>query len=211
MREQGELMNKQGHLFMTGKMMPKDYIPYRRWLLFGSILPDLLFHTFLAGHTWDAMYEKTIRGMEELERWGEMNRCSCLCLGFYLHYVEDYFTLPHNQNFSGGFTAHVLYEKRFTQYLMRAKEADKTQQDHEWKVSSFRELQAKIESLHTEYILNKKSGFVNDEKYISKAVYCVLDYFALVLVRNRQVLDTARLEALCIAQEGWLSAGRVEV
>ena len=208
-------MNKQGHLLITGKLMPKDYNPYRRWLLFGSILPDLLFHTYLAGHTWEARFERTIRGMERLERWGEMSRCSCLCLGFYLHYVEDYFTLPHNQSFRGGFIAHVVYEKRFTQYLMRTVEEDRQHfealQEKKLQIASLQELKDQLVNLHMVYMQEKQSGFVNDGIYISKAADCVLRYFAFVFVQNRQILDSARLEAFRIAQEGWLLTGRLEV
>lgn len=195
-------MNKAGHILVTDRCLGRGYQGYRRWLLFGSILPDLLFHTYLVGHTWDATFRRTIRGMEKLERFGEMGALSCMCLGYYLHFIEDYFTYPHNKNFRGGFAAHVLYEKRFTHYLMQSQQSN----DEENQVISLSQLENELMRLHEEYMAQHMPSFAYDKKYIYAAAYCVLSYFVTVLQRNRTVLDAARMEAFCIAQDGLIGS-----
>ena len=198
-------MNKAGHIFVTGQTLKGDYQGYRRWLLFGSILPDLLFHTYLIGHTWNATFQKTIRGMARLEKWGEMGALSCIGLGYYLHFIEDYFTFPHNTNFRGGFVAHVIYEKRFTEHLMQSWQVRKEGAQ----VTDLKQLQDELIRLHEGYMAQDMPEFDCDERYIYEAADCVLTYFATVLQRNRKVLDAARLEAFYIAQDG-LMGGRHE-
>lgn len=195
-------MNKAGHIFVTGHCLGEEYQEYRRWLLFGSILPDLLFHTYLVGHTWETTFHKTMRGMEKLERFGEMGALSCIYLGYYLHFIEDYFTHPHNTNFRGGFTSHILYEKRFTGYLIHSQ----NNRDKGRHITNLNQLQNELDRLHEEYMKQTVPAFDCDEKYIYKAADCVLAYFSTVLQRNRKVLDAARMEAFCISQNGLMGS-----
>ena len=195
-------MNKAGHIFVTQNCIKGEYCSYRRWLLFGSILPDLLFHTYLAGHTWEASFQRTIRGMERLQRAGEMGALSCVWLGYYLHFIEDYFTHPHNRNFRGGFVAHVIYEKRFTEYLTQSHR----QEEDGYQVTNLNQLQSELTRLHEEYMNQSMPSFGYDEKYMYEAANCVLSYFAVVLKRNRAVLDAARMEAFSIAQDGLMGS-----
>jgi len=188
-------MNKPGHIYVTGCCINETYRPYKRWLLFGSILPDLLFHTYLVGHTWETSLAKTVRGLQRLAKWGEMNGLSCLILGYYLHYVEDYFTHPHNKNFRGGFRAHIEYEKRFTRYLRQSDKSCKAQEQ----MMNAEQLIAELTGLHEEYLAQKQWGFATDERYIYQAAECVLGCFELILTRNRRMLDAARTEAFRIA------------
>lgn len=195
-------MNKAGHIFVTGHCLGGEYQEYRRWLLFGSILPDLLFHTYLIGHTWEATFHKTMRGMEKLECFGEIGSLSCVCLGYYLHFIEDYFTHPHNTNFRGGFTSHVLYEKRFTEYLIQSQSLN----DKGAQITNLKQLQNELVRLHEEYMSQTMPAFDCDEKYIYKAADCVLAYFSTVLQRNRKVLDAARMEAFYISQNNLIGS-----
>lgn len=184
-------MNKQGHLWITEKLLPSNMQRYRRWLLFGSILPDLLYHTYITGHTWEAAFQKSIRGMKWLECSGGLNRFSCLYLGYLLHYIEDFFTLPHNKAFHGNLLAHIVYERNFSEFL-----------NDRYEVSSLtghlcsmfvEDLEVKLKRLHADYE-DGSSDFERDTKYMKEAVRQVLDYFAVVLFNNQRMFDAARLE-----------------
>ena len=91
-------MDKIGHLVMTKSLSGNIHRAHKAALLFGSILPDLLVYTYLEGHTWEATFEQITKQMKALEAKGRGGSFSYLKLGWILHYVEDYFTYPHNTN-----------------------------------------------------------------------------------------------------------------
>lgn len=200
-------MNKKGHLLLTERIMGKELQPYKGWLMFGSILPDLLFHTYLTGHTWETAFEKTVRKMESFESWGGMSGFSCMYLGYLLHYVEDFFTFPHNSGFRGGLTKHIRYERQFTQYL----END----NHQFALNmepgaSADDLKGQLCRLHEKYE-QEQSGFETDECYIRQAVSCVMHYFAGLMCKNQRLFDAAMLEMISKPQQPLIINGQREV
>lgn len=101
-------MNKRSHLFLTGKIAKNLPEEKKRWVLFGSILPDILCHTYLKGHTWESSFDGIEKRMYGLEQQGGDNRFSYLMLGWVLHYVEDFYTLAHNPVFAGDLQDHMF-------------------------------------------------------------------------------------------------------
>lgn len=196
-------MNKQGHLWITEKLLPSNMQRYRRWLLFGSILPDLLYHTYITGHTWEAAFQKSIRGMKWLECSGGLNRFSCLYLGYLLHYIEDFFTLPHNKAFHGNLLALIVYERNFSEFLNDRYEGSSLT-GHLCSMS-VEDLEVKLKRLHADYE-DGSSDFERDTKYIKEAVRQVLDYFAVVLFNNQRMFDAARLETFKVT---WKRGGLI--
>lgn len=71
--------------------------------MLGSILPDILVHTYIKKHTWKSSFDNTVNRIQKLEEKGKNSRYSFLKLGYVLHYVEDFFTYAHNSIFEGGF------------------------------------------------------------------------------------------------------------
>ena len=110
-------MDKIGHLVMTKSLSGNIHRAHKAALLFGSILPDLLVYTYLEGHTWEATFEQITKQMEALEAKGRGGSFSYLKLGWILHYVEDYFTYPHNTIFEGTIPEHYAYEKKMTKWM----------------------------------------------------------------------------------------------
>ena len=82
----------------------------RRGLYLGSILPDLLVHTYLRGHTWDTSGEKVLTKLKELEELGILNVWTGIRFGMLLHYLEDFFTMAHSRYFQGNLVEHIRYE-----------------------------------------------------------------------------------------------------
>ena len=110
-------MDKIGHLVVTKSLTGNMHKTHKAALLLGSILPDLFVYTYLEGHTWEATFDKIINHMEVLEEKGRGGCFSYLKLGWVLHYVEDYFTYPHNTIFEGTIPEHYAYEKKMTRWM----------------------------------------------------------------------------------------------
>ena len=110
-------MKKRSHLFVNREIIEQVPENKRKWLLLGSILPDILVHTYIKKHTWKSSFDNTVNRIQKLEEKGKNSRYSFLKLGYVLHYVEDFFTYAHNSIFEGGFSEHVAYESGFQKFL----------------------------------------------------------------------------------------------
>ena len=51
-------MNKYGHVTVTKRLTPMLKKRHDFALRLGSIMPDILLHTYIKGHTWDSSYNK---------------------------------------------------------------------------------------------------------------------------------------------------------
>lgn len=181
-------MQKRGHILVTKKLIPLC-MKHRNWVIFGSICPDLLLHTFIKGHTYQATAHKVLGKMRALEEEGVNNCWSALQLGMVLHYVEDYFTYPHNEAFSQKTLRektidHSLYEENQYEYIREHfpnhPQADKTADIVQW-------IQQKHEKYQQEIM-----GTQNDMEYIVECVDCVLGYFAFEFRMNQSIIDMER-------------------
>lgn len=180
-------MNKRSHLFVTEKIVKNLPEEKRSWVLFGSILPDLLYHTYFKGHTWESSFHRIEKRMYELERHGSDNRFSYLMLGWVLHYAEDFYTLAHNPGFEGGLPSHILYERQLEDYLKE--EAVFSEKENKPAMS----LTATIRYLrenHEKY-LKKAGNFETDIYYIYKAVQAVSSCLLRAIAVNEQEIKEA--------------------
>ena len=174
-------MNKRSHLFVTEKIVKNLPEEKRSWVLFGSILPDLLYHTYFKGHTWESSFDRIEKRMYELEQHGSDNRFSYLMLGWVLHYVEDFYTLAHNPVFEGGLPSHILYERQLEDYL-------KEEAVFSEKNGPAMSLTATIRYLrenHEKYLI-KAGNFETDICYIYKAVQAVSSCLLRAIAVNEQ-------------------------
>ena len=110
-------MNKKSHIIFTKKMNIELPVGCRRGLYLGSILPDLLVHTYLRGHTWKASGEKVLTKLKALEELGILNVWTGIRFGMLLHYLEDFFTMAHSRYFQGNLVEHIRYEVRLSRYI----------------------------------------------------------------------------------------------
>lgn len=83
-------MNKKSHIVFTKKMNIEVPSRCRVGLLVGSVLPDILVHTYLMGHTWKASGAMILNKLEKLEQSDSLNIWTVLRLGMILHYIEDF-------------------------------------------------------------------------------------------------------------------------
>lgn len=172
-------MNKRSHLLVTGKIAEQIPEKGRNWFLLGSILPDLLYHTYWKGHMFESSFDSISKKMCELEKHGRDNRFSYLILGYILHYVEDFYTLAHNPVFEGSLPSHILYERQLEEYL---KEEDRFPGNENDSVMSMDATLQYLRDEHKEY-LKEAGNFETDKKYIynvSQVVSkCLLRAFAM--------------------------------
>lgn len=189
-------MNKSGHLMITEDFSPKICQKHRFFMKLGSILPDLLPGTYLTGHTWTASLDKIYAKMKRLEWNGKMNAFSFLTLGYILHYIEDYFTYPHNIWFDGSLADHVVYEKKFSEYI-RSKKTSPIQENKNSSCAMSAELLLDyLYQTHKDYE-KEVPGFENDLNYISRTARKVGCSYLPIFVRNQHIA-----EAMDIAEKG---------
>ncbi len=178
-------MNKYGHLTVTKRFTDKLKKRHAFALRLGSIMPDILVHTYIKGHTWESSYDKIARRLRRLERHGRINFLSFLSLGYALHYIEDYFTYPHNSWYPDTMSEHVLYEIKFMNYI---KEADNNTSIHltshnRYGASADKMLDYLITS-HKQYA-SYEQGFDNDYSYITSVGYeFVANYTKLFMINS---------------------------
>ena len=79
--------------------------------------------------------------------------------GEVMHYMADYFTFPHNKNFTGNLYEHNKYEKHLKNYLKRYINGERAAQPTIIPVyfGSFQELVAYIKKAHEGYLLKERN------------------------------------------------------
>ena len=113
-------MNKKCHWTLATHLMGEG--PWRLRglaLRLGSIMPDVLVYTYWTGHYYDTTAKRVERNLNALKENGTWTMANCFRLGYNLHFLEDYFTYPHNSHFEGGFIAHCWYEHRLSREMGR--------------------------------------------------------------------------------------------
>lgn len=194
-------MNKKSHIIFTKKMNIELPVGCRRGLYLGSILPDLLVHTYLRGHTWKASGEKVLTKLKALEEPGILNVWIGIRFGMLLHYLEDFFTMAHSRYFQGNLVEHIRYEVRLSRYIralfagnykLYDGDPDNTQ------VYSMEDLHERIVSLQKDYQKEIREAedemlcFATDLEYMNMAVQTVVGY--MIPVMNRKTNMYRRLE-----------------
>ncbi len=112
-------MRKKSHISLARFLVKgmDDDILKRRWKAFyvGSLLPDcrpaflMMRHEY--GETFGMVEEKIRRLAGEAGCFPEDSIRYMIDLGQVFHYIADYFTFPHNDNYPGGLKDHCRYEK----------------------------------------------------------------------------------------------------
>ena len=136
--------------------------------------------------------------MQTLSAFGIDCAVSSLKLGYILHYIEDYFTYPHNSNFEDPLDEHVKYENAQAHWLKQRFDKGAFLCDEpSLSISGSEDLTASnigidhicraLERMHKEYMA-QAPGFENDYTYMSKAVSMVSEYFSKVFEANTEKL-----------------------
>ena len=112
-------MRQKSHISLARFLVRKagDDVLRRRWKAFyvGSLLPDCRPSFLTVRHEYEETFdlvERKIRSLtEDAGRRPEDSMRYMIDLGQIFHYIADYFTFPHNSNYSGSLKDHCIYEK----------------------------------------------------------------------------------------------------
>ena len=113
-----------------------------------------------------------------------------------MHYMADYFTFPHNTNFTGNLYEHNKYEKHLKNHLKRYIESGAADRMVILPVNfgSFRELVEYIGNAHERYLL-KERNIAEDVQYIlricSQVIHGILQLAAKQFGREDILIPAA--------------------
>lgn len=171
------ILRKKSHILLAGyladQMNAADSLQmHRKAFCLGSILPDCKPSFLTTRHeffgTFDAIQER-LRFLVESGFDVFSESAFWRKIGEVIHYIADYFTFPHNKNFSGSFMEHNHYEKELKNSLkefIQSGEAEEYVRNEKMiHFGSFQELVSYVEEKHDLY-LEKISSIKEDIRYI---------------------------------------------
>ena len=178
-------MNKSSHLRITGEVLANytELSKKQRLLVMaGCILPDILIHTYIKSHTWSGRSGEVFEKIRAYKNRHSRHDHDYLQYGCVLHYIEDFFTWPHNASYEGTLKDHVKYETRLHQYL--SEKQGKPQKGSYIHAGNAEQLIAQLKDLHQEY-METETGMMTDHCYITKAASMTAEYL-LVTMKEKQ-------------------------
>ena len=176
-------MRKKSHIlvarYLADQMSVEESLQsHRKAFCLGSILPDIKPSFLTRKHEYFGTFEEIQQKMRQLVecRSGRVKeRVYWRRLGEVMHYMADYFTFPHNINFTGNLYEHNKYEKHLKNHLKRYIEsgAVKSMEVQPVCFGSFSELVEYIKGCHERYLL-KERNIAEDVQYILSICFQVV-------------------------------------
>lgn len=111
-------MRKKSHISLSRGVIKglgeENLIKHRYTFYIGSIVPDCVPSFITRRHNMEQTFDIFVKHMEKfvdkLSKNGKLGFRQSIRMGMILHYIADYFTLPHNSHYEGGFKEHCVYE-----------------------------------------------------------------------------------------------------
>lgn len=111
-------MRKKSHISLSRgviKGLGEDNIIKHKYTFYiGSIVPDCIPSFITRRHNMEETFDIFVKHMEKfvkiLSKRDKIGFRQSIRMGMILHYIADYFTLPHNSHYQGGFKEHCVYE-----------------------------------------------------------------------------------------------------
>lgn len=158
-------MRKKSHIslarYMVDRLNNEELRRHKLSFYIGSILPDIKPSFLYRRHEINSTFplirkqiERLSEGKAAVEKQG---RKYYMDLGQVSHYLADYFTFPHNENYEGSLKDHCHYEKKLKEdlkaYIASGRAGAKTKGTEDF--SSAEALCNFIQKTHDDYILRK--------------------------------------------------------
>lgn len=172
---------------------------HRKAFCLGNIMPDLRPSFLTTRHEFFGTFNQLQSKMRELVEKNpeeENARVYWRRFGEVMHYMADYFTFPHNKNFTGNLYEHNKYEKHLKNHLKRYIESGAADRMVILPVNfgSFRELVEYIGNAHERYLL-KERNIAEDVQYIlricSQVIHGILQLAAKQFGREDILIPAA--------------------
>lgn len=111
-------MRKKSHISLANHIVKvsgmENFDKHRKAFYIGSILPDCRPSFLTKRHEITETFDLVESGIEKLtEGYTEKAQLSTMYftkLGEVIHYIADYFTFPHNKEYTGNLKEHCVYE-----------------------------------------------------------------------------------------------------
>lgn len=167
-------MNKSSHISLSLYMLERDALKdqnlHRRSFLIGSILPDCLPSFLTTRHTmpetFSLLKSEILKISIHYNRERKVTKYFSIHFGMIMHYLADYFTMPHNPGFEGTMKEHIEYERKLCNSMQRFINGDMPIPE-EAELETAEQLFDYIVKLHHVY-LNEEKNLWTDCKYITK-------------------------------------------
>ena len=182
-------MRKKSHIILAlqicQKLNNKNIIKHPYIFCFGNILPDCVPTFLTTPHRKEMTFEKV---QHKIKRFIDKNKAKDGCsyrstiqLGEIVHYIADYFTFPHNDNYTGSLVDHCHYENALKHELRRyIRSGEAMEQVRNIPMfCSYEELNQYVEEQHAAYIM-KPSDVYSDSAYIVKV--CMVVVISILLM-----------------------------
>lgn len=197
-------MRKKSHVLLgryLADQMSEVYSlqQHRKAFCLGNIMPDLRPSFLTTRHEFFGTFNQLQSKMRELVEKNpeeENARVYWRRFGEVMHYMADYFTFPHNKNFTGNLYEHNKYEKHLKNHLKRYIESGAADRMVILPVNfgSFRELVEYIGNAHERYLL-KERNIAEDVQYIlricSQVIHGILQLAAKQFGREDILIPAA--------------------
>lgn len=100
-----------------------DRINHRLAFYVGSIWPDCIPSFITRRHciedTFEIFNKRMNKFVDKFNPKKDMSALSTWRMGVVLHYIADYFTFPHNSNYTGSLKEHCVYEEQLKHRMYR--------------------------------------------------------------------------------------------
>ncbi len=116
-------MRKKSHIslakYIVDSLNEQSLQKHKKAFYLGSILPDCKPSFLTTRHEMQETFDQVAEKIHRLSSGEDIKnlRVYFRDLGQVIHYVADYFTFPHNRNYTGTLRDHCTYEKRLKQSL----------------------------------------------------------------------------------------------
>lgn len=193
-------MRKKSHISLAGQIMDSmeldNVFDYRLPFYVGSIWPDCRPSFVTTPHKFDITFDdiehKISKFIANYDKDQGMNMRRCARLGVIIHYIADYFTFPHNKNYTGNLKDHCVYEEELKHCMYKYVDninADKYQ-NKKIVLSDLNSISDYIKEKHAQYKLSG-SNVEKDCKYSVLACMCVMASLLNIVSVNKANLAVA--------------------
>ncbi len=200
-------MRKKSHVSLAKHIVNISDIPgfdkHRKAFYVGSVLPDCKPSFLTRRHEITETFNLVENGIQKLTKgYGDMEDLSTMYftkLGEVIHYIADYFTFPHNKEYSGNIRQHCIYEgklkNKLQEYIRNLSEKDLRKWKYNLRLEELEQFNSVadicefLREEHRSYIRRGNHSVEEDCKYIvgicSKVAMAILHVCMLSMEHKR--------------------------
>lgn len=176
-------MRKKSHISLSRGVIKglgeENIIKHRYTFYIGSIVPDCIPSFIVRRHNMEQTFDIFVKHMEKfadkLDKKNKIGFSQSIRIGMIMHYIADYFTLPHNSHYEGGFREHCVYEGqqlRFMRSFVDRLRQGQLSIELPEALPDIKQVAEYIKAKHQEYV-SEHQGVKEDCQFSLEACLCV--------------------------------------